>query len=467
MNVFIFGATCSPSYAPFALRKTAEDNLTGASNHAVHTVFKNFYVDDLLKSCRSVEEASALVSELFPLLESGGFHVTKFLSNEPGVLSFVPEDDQASAILDLNLDDLATTKALGVYWNMNSNCFEVRVSIQKRPLTKRGLRSMVSQIYDVLGLVQTFILPARKLLQEISREQNGWDDPLDESQCNAWKSWIQGLDSLNRVSVARCFKLPYKEMQCIELYVFFDGSTIGYGVACYVRTVYVDGHIDCGFAAGKSRVSSPNLTIPRLELTAATVAAKLCALISTELKYEFERIILWTDATTVLHYIRNDTFRFHTFVANRLRLIHSLSSPEQWRYVPSQLNPADIASRGLMTDKIDNATLWFDGPQFLRESEINWPRQPDLRQPLTTDDPEVKKKTTTICAAVESSPVNYLHGLLLRCSAYKAIQRCAAWLLRFKQYWRWKYSNNKMPPRKGPLTADDLKDATLAIVQLM
>ena len=109
---------------------------------------------------------------------------------------------------------------------------------------------------------------------------------------------------------------------------------------------------------------------------------------------------------------------------------------------------------------------WFEGPQFLRESEINWRQQPDLRQPLATNDPEVKKKTT-ICAAVESSPVNYLHGLLLRCSAYKAIQRCTAWLLRFKQYWRWNYSSNKMPPRKGLLTADDLQDATLAIVQLV
>jgi len=59
-----------------------------------------------------------------------------------------------------------------------------------------------------------------------------------------------------------------------------------------------------------------------------------------------------------------------------------------------------------MPDKIDNVAPWFDVPQFLRESEINWPRQPDLRQPLATNDPEVKKKTTTICAAVESSPVN-------------------------------------------------------------
>jgi len=78
----------------------------------------------------------------------------------------------------------------------------------------------------------------------------------------------------------------------MELHVLCDASTIGYGVARYVRTVYVDGHIDCGFAAGKSRVSSPNLTIPRLELTAARIAAKLRALTSTEFEYDFERVIL-------------------------------------------------------------------------------------------------------------------------------------------------------------------------------
>jgi len=92
--------------------------------------------------------------------------------------------------------------------------------------------------------------------------------------------------------------------------------------------------------------------------------------------------------------------------------------------------------------------VWRIYASFSSES-VNWPRQPDLSQHLATDDSEVKKTTT--CAAVESSPVNYLHGLLSRCSAYKAIQRCTAWLLQFKQYWRWKYSSNKMPPRKGPL----------------
>jgi len=71
---------------------------------------------------------------------------------------------------------------------------------------------MVSQIYDVLGLVQPFILPARKLLQEISREQKGWNDPLDESQRNAWESYkpyCQSRSLEERVPVRGQVSAPY------------------------------------------------------------------------------------------------------------------------------------------------------------------------------------------------------------------------------------------------------------------
>ena len=39
---------------------------------------------------------------------------------------------------------------------------------------QNGLLSMISQVHDVLGLVQPFILPGRKLLQEACRDQTGW-----------------------------------------------------------------------------------------------------------------------------------------------------------------------------------------------------------------------------------------------------------------------------------------------------
>ena len=54
-----------------------------------------------------------------------------------------------------------------------------------------------------------------------------------------------------------------------------------------------------------------------------------------------------------------------SFVANRLELIHTLSIPQQWRYVPTDLKPADIGSRAVSPDEIDLADMWLHGSSFL------------------------------------------------------------------------------------------------------
>ena len=50
---------------------------------------------------------------------------------------------------------------------------------------------------------------------------------------------------------------------------------------------------------------------------------------------------------TSLQYIKNETRRFQTFVANRVAEIHETSSPEQWHHIPGVINPADDGSRGV------------------------------------------------------------------------------------------------------------------------
>ena len=150
---------------------------------------------------------------------------------------------------------------------------------------------------------------------------------------------------------------------------------IGYGIVSDIRVTYGDGSSVCIFCCGKLYVAPLiAVTVPRLELTAATTAAKLCDFIFLELEYEFNRVYNWTDATIGLLYIFNKSTRFQTFVANRLNIIQSLTSVEQWRYVDSHNNPADLGSRGLMPNKIDIAALWFLGPEFLRQDKALWPK---------------------------------------------------------------------------------------------
>ena len=86
------------------------------------------------------------------------------------------------------------------------------------------------------------------------------------------------------------------------------------------------------------------MTVPRLELSAAVLAVQLDKSVREELDIPITQSIYWSDSTCVLRYIRNQSKRFHTFVANRLSVIHENSAPHQWRYIGSELNPADEVS---------------------------------------------------------------------------------------------------------------------------
>ena len=84
-------------------------------------------------------------------------------------------------------------------------------------------------------------------------------------------------------------------------------------------------------------------------------------------------------------------------VATRLDEIRNVSSTEQWHYIPTKLNPADLASRGLSPRRTDNAnTCSLNGPAFLREPSEGW-----NFKPLMTDSallPEILTEATVSTA---------------------------------------------------------------------
>ena len=79
---------------------------------------------------------------------------------------------------------------------------------------------------------------------------------------------------LEQVELARCV-LPHGQAARIELHTFADASTVGYGACTYLRVVYRNGSVHCSLILGKSRVAPlKRVSIPRLELVAAVLAAK-------------------------------------------------------------------------------------------------------------------------------------------------------------------------------------------------
>ena len=176
---------------------------------------------------------------------------------------------------------------------------------------------------------------------------------------------------------------------------FSDASDKAYGTASYIRFASDTGNIHCTLLLGKARVAPLNrITTPRMELTAATLAVKLNHVIQRECKIQIDETFYWTDSMTVVRYVQNQSSRFHTFVANRLTIIHEGSTAEQWRFVDGSCNPADFASRGLQVTEREKTDRWMSGPRFLWENQNSWPKNPDsVSTPLSTlnDDPELKK----------------------------------------------------------------------------
>lgn len=60
------------------------------------------------------------------------------------------------------------------------------------------------------------------------------------------------------------------------------------------------------------------LTVPRLELAAATVSAKMNEFLHQELPYRDVKEYFWTDSKIALGYVNNEARRFHLYVANRV-----------------------------------------------------------------------------------------------------------------------------------------------------
>ena len=129
MCAHVLVGASSASCANYALRRTSVDNVEESLKEAADMIQNNFYVDDLLKSVKELDTAKTLVKNLINMCSSGGFNLTKFISNSKELSISIPEDKRRSGVRDLNLlGGMPVAKTLGIQWNILKDYFSFNIN---------------------------------------------------------------------------------------------------------------------------------------------------------------------------------------------------------------------------------------------------------------------------------------------------------------------------------------------------
>ena len=459
MTAHLFGGVWSPSCANFALRQVAKEYEDIYSKEVLETICCNFYVDDCLKSVDSVDSAISLALQVKEVLGKRGFNLTKFVSSSPEVLKHLPQEDwgKNSTTFNLNLEELPPERALGMLWNVNTDClgFDVQIE-QKKDSTRRVVLSTLSAVYDPLGYISPFILQARRIFQQLCRLLKGWDEPLPEDLEEQWGRWLDDLPKIKWFRVPRCINPTDIPVKRAQLHHFADASEYGYGAVSFIRLVLEDDSIFVNLIMAKSRLAPlKGSTIPRLELAGALEAVRLDKILSKELEIELDTSVYWVDSQIVLWYLNRSDQRFQTYVANRVAKIMDHSEVTQWRYVPSEENPGDDTSRGLTATDLLKLDRWVHGPEFLQYEEHKWPIQPTFQCSDLEGQLEIKAEPVVYVTKTEE---DHTSTLLNHYSSWFKLKKAVVWYSRFKSFMM-----NKS--EFGPITVNEINDAEVRIIQ--
>ncbi|XP_071056039.1 uncharacterized protein [Onthophagus taurus] len=199
-------------------------------------------------------------------------------------------------------------------------------------------------------------------MQDLWIRKLDWDESLPNDLALKWTSFLNDIRTIPAIRVPRWLGIE-QNVTSIELHGFADASNAAFGAVVYLRA-FGDSDVRVSIISSKTKVAPLEtmanhgnlVTIPRLELCAAVRLVRLVKRVIRALDLQSDPVYLWSDSTVALSWICSHPGRWKDFVRNRIIEIQVLPQAK-WSYVPSQDNPADLASRGVPIRQLQGETL--------------------------------------------------------------------------------------------------------------
>ena len=227
-----------------------------------------------------------------------------------------------------------------------------------KAVTQRLVLSLVSKIFDPIGLFSPLTVKARLLFKAVWRlHGQSWDDVLPKEMIERFESWSSELPKLGLMKIPRSYFSG--SLEHLEILVFGDSSQEVFRAVAFLRALLNSSdnekRTELAFVIGKARVAPMKvLTVPKLEFQAALLASRLREEICEALTSQIQRTFMRTDSTTVLQWL-NSLEKQRIFVANRVFEILEGTTVDQLHHVATQNNPAEAGTRGLSSEALQKS----------------------------------------------------------------------------------------------------------------
>lgn len=364
-----FGLSCSP----FLLTSTVYYFLN-KNHHVLNEPTKeNLYVDNALYYTNEKGQIIKIVVQSKGIFNGMGMNLREFVVNDLEELEKIPIEDRAAS---------TTIKLLGYSWNTVDDTWTIKIAhLEETHPTKRQVASRLAETFDPLGIVCPILVPVKRTMQECwSDEKTKWNDPILPKRLPSWRKAQQAFKD-KTITIPRQVVTNYSDSE-LRLIVFSDASQDFMGTCVYTHYSFEKEEPSVNLFCAKNKIKpakSETWTIPILEVSAIVIGSNLAVKVIQEIRIPVVEICFLTDSAISLFWLLKKSIS-RPLVANRVKAFHEnkdiLTEKKievSIRHCPTKMNPADFATRGMTSTELQQSTLWFQGPTFLKKNREEWP----------------------------------------------------------------------------------------------
>ncbi|XP_065212895.1 uncharacterized protein LOC135840339 isoform X2 [Planococcus citri] len=361
----LFGVNASP----FLLNMVIKDLLSSKPHLKILIQnLRNFYVDNFITSVDDLAEALQIFEILCKELRSIKMNLRDWVSNEERVIRALPADSR--------LENSNVVTLLGIEWHTKQDVLCCKLNSNLPTLgTKHNILSFLASVYDPLGFFSPCLLELKLFLRECWRVKYQWHQQLSDEMVAIWIKLRSEILQIEKIPIPRHIGLKIKRTT-YSIHIFCDASQKAYACCAYlICTDKITSAVISNLIFAKVRLAPKNaLSIPKLELLGVLIGKRTAEFLINNFRYPIDQTIVWTDATTVLQWLHSMEI-LPPFVQNRITEIRK-SAIDQIRYVPTEDNPADYASRGKTPSALKQLEKWWNGPSWVVFPK-SWPSPPE------------------------------------------------------------------------------------------